>query len=223
MGVIVKYRNNLWVPAMYQPKVPITTAAEVQAILGPAYENQIAKVINHIDVHCRAWIERCPFIVIASINAAGAMDTSPKGDPPGFVKVIDKHTLAIPDRLGNHRGDTFLNVLENPSVGIVFIVPKRREIVRVSGTASLARDPELLAEMKVNGKAPDLAMIVRVREAFFHCGKSMIRSGMWEPDRWGSIDGLPTYAQALKDHGALSESLESLQARVERNETQRLY
>ena len=208
---------------MYQPKVPITTAAEVQAILGPAYENQIAKVINHIDVHCRAWIERCPFIVIASINAAGAMDASPKGDPPGFVKVIDKHTLAIPDRLGNHRGDTFLNVLENPSVGIIFIVPKRREVVRVSGTASLARDPEILAEMTVNGKAPDLAMIVRVREAFFHCGKSMIRSGMWEPNRWSSIDGLPTYAQALKDHGALSESLESLQERVERNETQRLY
>jgi uncharacterized protein len=143
-----------------------------------------------------------PFIVIASSNAAGAMDTSPKGDPPGFVKVLDKHTLAIPDRLGNHRGDTFLNVLENPSVGIIFIVPKRREVVRVSGTASLARDPDLLAEMTINGKSPDLAMIVRVREALFHCGKSMIRSGMWEPDRWGSIEGLPSYAQALKDHGA---------------------
>jgi predicted pyridoxine 5'-phosphate oxidase superfamily flavin-nucleotide-binding protein len=77
--------------------------------------------------------------------------------------------------------------------------------------------------MTVNGKVPDLAMIVHVREAFFHCGKSMIRSGMWEPDRWGSIDGLPSYAQALKDHGALADSLESLQERVERNETQRLY
>src|SRR5207249_663027 len=160
---------------------------------------------------------------IASINAAGVMDTSPKGDPPGFVKVLDKHTLAIPDRLGNHRGDTFLNVLENPNVGIVFIVPKRREVVRVSGTAALARDPDLLAEMTVNGKAPDLAMIVRVREAFFHCGKSMIRSGMWEPDRWAPIDGLPTYAQALKDHGALDASLEALLAGVERNEVERLY
>ncbi|MBV8575803.1 MAG: pyridoxamine 5'-phosphate oxidase family protein, partial [Acetobacteraceae bacterium] len=133
------------------------------------------------------------------------------------------HTLAIPDRLGNHRADTFLNVLENPSVGVVFIVPRRREVVRVGGVASLARDPELLQEMAVNGKAPDLAMIVRVREAFFHCGKAMIRSGMWEPGSWGSIDGLPSYAQALKDHGALADSLESLQERVERNETQRLY
>jgi len=207
---------------MYQPEVTVTSAAKVKAILGPDFPNQTAKVIDHIDVHCRVWIERCPFIVVASINAAGAMDTSPKGDPPGFVKVLDRHTLAIPDRKGNHRGDTFLNVLENPGVGIIFIVPKRREVVRVSGTALLARDPDLLATMAVNGKLPHIAMIVRVKEAFFHCGKSMIRSGMWEPGRWGSIDGLPTYAQALKDHGA-QESLEDLQAMCDFNEARRLY
>ena len=207
---------------MYQPEVTVTSAAKVKAILGPDFPNQTAKVIDHIDVHCRVWIERCPFIVVSSINAAGAMDTSPKGDPPGFVKVLDRHTLAIPDRKGNHRGDTFLNVLENPGVGIIFIVPKRREVVRVSGTALLARDPDLLATMAVNGKLPHIAMIVRVKEAFFHCGKSMIRSGMWEPGRWGSIDGLPTYAQALKDHGA-PESLEDLQAMCDFNEARRLY
>src|SRR4029077_1270011 len=105
----------------------------------------------------------------------------------------------------------------------IFIVPKRREVVRVSGMASLARDPDLLAAMTVNGKAPDLATIVRVREAFFHCGKPMIRSGMWEPERWGSIDGLPTYAQALKDHGQLSMSLHELEQRVANNEAHRLY
>ena len=209
--------------AMYQPKVPITSAAEVKGFLGPDIPSQIVKVIDHIDVHCKAWIERCPFIVISSVNAAGAMDTSPKGDPPGFVKILDKHTLAIPDRLGNHRGDTFFNVLENPNIGIVFIVPKRREVVRVSGTALLVRDPDLLARMTVEEKPPKLALIVRVKEAFFHCGKSMIRSGMWEPERWGSIDGLPTYAQALKDHGAMADSLEDLQAIVEYNEAKRLY
>jgi len=208
---------------MYRPTMPITSAAEVKAILGPDFPSQIAKVIDHIDVHCKTWIEHCPFIVIASANAAGAMDTSPKGDPPGFVKVLDKHTLAIPDRLGNRRADTFLNVLENPSVGIVFIVPKRREVVRISGTASLARDPDLLAGMAIGGKVPDLAMIVRVREAFFHCGKSMIRSDLWEPDRWASIDGLPSYAQALKDHGALDAPLDAIESGVERNEVERLY
>ena len=166
---------------MYRPKAPITTAAEVKAILGPVHPSQIAKVIDHIDEHCAKWIERCPFIIISSISAAGAMDVSPKGDPAGFVKVLDNHTLAIPDRLGNQRADTFLNVLENPNVGILFIVPRRREVVRMSGTASLVRDPELLTDMAVNGKTPRIAMLVHVREAFFHCGKAMIRSGVWEP------------------------------------------
>lgn len=176
---------------MFQPQHPITSAPELKSILGPDFPSQTAKIIDHIDPHCRAWIARCPFIVISSSNAAGAMDVSPKGDPVGFVKVLDAHTLAIPDRIGNHRGDTFFNVLENPNVEIVFIVPKRREVMRVSGTALVVKDPDLLAGMEVHGKLPDLALIVRVREAFFHCGKSMIRSGMWEPDRWGSMGSQP--------------------------------
>ena len=208
---------------MYQPKGTVKTAAEVKEILGADFPSQVAKIIDHIDSHCRAWIERCPFVVISSTNAAGAMDVSPKGDPPGFVKVLDKHTLAIPDRIGNHRGDTFMNVLENATLEILFMVPKRREVVRVSGTAQVVRDPELLEGMAVDGKLPDLALLVRVREAFFHCGKSMIRSGMWEPDRWAPIDGLPTYAQALKDHGNLPALLSDIERGVARNETDRLY
>jgi uncharacterized protein len=210
-------------PDMYQPRMQVTSAGEVQAILGPPIPNQVNKIIDHIDDHCRAWIERTPFIVISSIGAGGAMDVSPKGDPPGFVKVLDRQTLAIPDRPGNHRGDTFLNVLDNPSVGIVFIVPRRREVVRINGVASLAKDPELLGTMAVAGKCPHLAIVVRVREAFFHCGKSMIRSGLWEPERWGPVDGLPTYAQALKQHAASTDTVETIQARIDRGETERLY
>lgn len=208
---------------MYQPKVTVRTAAEVKAILGRDFPSQVAKIIDHIDAHCRAWIERCPFVVISSASAAGAMDVSPKGDPPGFVKVLDEHSLAIPDRMGNNRGDTFLNVLENPNVGLLFIVPKRREVVRVSGVAEIVRDPELLERMAVNGKLPELALLVRVREAFFHCGKSMIRSGLWEPDRWASINGLPTYAQALKDHANLPDALPDIEHGVAANEADRLY
>jgi PPOX class probable FMN-dependent enzyme len=208
---------------MYVPRFPVRTAAEVKEILGPDFPGQIAKVIDHIDAHCQAWIERCPFVVISSISATGAMDVSPKGDPAGFVKVLDEKTLAIPDRLGNHRGDTFLNVLENPSVGLMFIIPKRREVVRVSGHGEIARDPELLQTMAVNGKVPDLALIIRVREAFFHCGKAMIRSGMWEPDAWASIDGLPSYAQALKDHGKSQQELRVFEQIVINNEANRLY
>src|ERR1044072_3653983 len=148
---------------MYQPKSVITTVAEIRARLGPVFETQVAKIIDHIDPHCRAWIERCTFLVISSIDATGAMDVSPKGDPPGFVKILDRNTLAIPDRLGNNRGDTFLNVLENPSVAIVFIVPKRRAVVRGSGTAEVVTDDDLLEAMAVQGKRPDLALVVTVK------------------------------------------------------------
>jgi PPOX class probable FMN-dependent enzyme len=208
---------------MYQPTSVITKRADVKALLGPEFESQVRKVIDHIDPHCRAWIERCPFIVVSSIDAAGRMDVSPKGDPPGFVRVLDSQTLAIPDRLGNNRGDTFLNVLENPNIGIVFIVPKRREVVRVSGTAQIVTDPDLLETMVAGGKRPDLALLVRVKEAFFHCGKSMIRSAMWEPDRWAPVDGLPSYAQALKDHCKLPADLQDIERGVAANEANRLY
>lgn len=209
---------------MYQPRMTVTSAAEVKAILGEDFASQTAKILDHIDAHCRAWIERCPFVVISSTSAAGAMDVSPKGDPPGFVKVLDRHTLAIPDRIGNHRGDTFMNVLENPNVGLLFVVPKRREVVRVAGTAQVVRDPELLDSMAAaNGRAPDLALLVRVREAFFHCGKSVIRSGLWEPERWAPVDGLPSYAQALKDHARLPHALPDIERNLASNETDRLY
>lgn len=208
---------------MYMPQNVVTSAAQLKAILGPDLPSQINKVIDHIDDHCQAWIARCPFVAIASSSSAGLMDVSPKGDPAGFVRVLDQKTLAIPDRLGNHRGDTFMNVLENPNVSLMFVIPKRREVVRVSGKAQVVMDQDLLASMAVNDRVPDLALLVRVEQAFFHCGKAMIRSGMWEPDQWASIDGLPSYAQALKDHGQMPDSLEDLEARMVNNEVNRLY
>jgi PPOX class probable FMN-dependent enzyme len=208
---------------MYKAQRPIASAKELKSILGPDFPSQVAKVIDHIDDHCRAWIERSPFVTIASCNMRGQMDISPKGDPAGFVQVLDKKTLAIPDRIGNHRGDTFMNVLENPRIALMFVVPIRKEVLRVSGAAQVVLDQDLLKSMEVNGHTPDLALLVRVEEAFFHCGKSMIRSMMWQPDKWGSIEGLPSYAQALKDHGGLSSPIDDLEARVAYNESDRLY
>ena len=208
---------------MYEPTHVVETADEVRDTLGPEMYSQGTKVIDHIDDHCRVWIERSPFVVISSASASGAMDVSPKGDPPGFVKVVDTRTLAIPDRLGNHRGDTYINVIENPQVGLMFVVPNRREVVRVSGTARIVKDPALLESMAVNDKVPDMALLVRVSEAMFHCGKSMIRSGMWQPDKWPSIEGLPTYAKALIDHGKLDISHEEMKAGTDSNEANRLY
>ncbi len=208
---------------MYQATHPVTKPDEIKDILGEDFPNQTDKVIDHIDAHCRAWIERSPFIVISSADASGAMDISPKGDPAGFVQVLDAHTLAIPDRIGNHRGDTFINVTENPNVAIMFVVPNRREVVRVTGTAQVVRDPALLDAMIVNQHRPDLALLVRVREAFFHCGKSMIRAHMWTPEKWGPVDGLPTYGQALKDHASLQSPIELINEVMDDNEKNRLY
>ena len=151
------------------------------------------------------------------------MDVSPKGDPAGFVRVPDPETLAVPDRPGNRRGDTLRNVLENPRVGVMFIVPKRREVVRVSGTAQIIKDELLLTSMAVGDKVPALALLIRVEEAMFHCGKSMIRSHMWEPELWGPIEGLPTYGRALVDHGALQTSVADMEWMTDANEQYRLY
>jgi PPOX class probable FMN-dependent enzyme len=208
---------------MYEATRVVRSAAELKEILGPDFPSQIAKVIDLVDDHCRAWIERCPFVVVASCSATGRMDVSPKGDPAGFVRVLDAKTLAVPDRIGNHRGDTFLNVLENPCVGLMFVVPRRRDVLRVSGSAEVVADDDLLDSMVVHKHRPDLALIVRVEEAFFHCGKSMIRSGMWQPETWGSVEGLPSYAEALRDHGRLPDPLPKLEKIVAYNETDRLY
>jgi PPOX class probable FMN-dependent enzyme len=208
---------------MYEPKNIISSAEEIRQILGEVFPSQVNKVIDHIDVHCRTWIERSPFIVVSSMDQHGRVDVSPKGDPPGFVNVLDEKTLAIPERPGNRRGDTFFNVLQNPRIGIMFVVPKRGEVLRVGGTAKIVRDPDFLSQMAVNARVPELALVVRVEEAMFHCGKSMIRSGMWKPERWGSIEDLPSYAQALLDHGNPPHTLEELEERVIRNEKERLY
>ncbi|MGK0275837.1 MAG: PPOX class probable FMN-dependent enzyme [Ilumatobacter sp.] len=208
---------------MYEPKQIVSTEAEVREVLGEVLYSQDTKVIDHIDEHCRVWIERSTFVVVSTVDKAGRIDVAPKGDPSGSWKVLDPHTIAIPDRLGNNRADTFTNIVENPRVGLMFVVPNRTEVVRVSGTALIVRDAELLESMAVKGKLPNFAIVVRVEEAMFHCGKSMIRSNLWKPDKWGSVDGLPSYGQALVDHGQLSISVNDMQEGVEANARESLY
>lgn len=208
---------------MYQAKQPITTSQDVQQILGEKFENQERKVIDHIDELCRAWIEHSPFMTIATVSQNGQVDVAPKGDPAGFVKVLDDKTLAIPDRLGNNRGDTFHNIIDNPRVGLMFVIPNRNEVVRVSGSAQIIQDDEILQSMIVNDKKPKMAILVRVEEAMYHCGKAMIRSNMWKPEKWQSVDGLPSYALALKTHGQMPEPLEFYQTMTKYNDEERLY
>jgi PPOX class probable FMN-dependent enzyme len=208
---------------MYRASKPVTTSEAVQAILGEKFDNQERKVIDHIDPICRAWIERSPFVTIATSNGRGQIDVAPKGDPAGFVRILDEKTLAIPDRLGNNRGDTLHNIVEHPRIGLMFVVPQRNEVLRVSGGAQVVQVDDVLESMIVNGKRPDMAILVHVEEAMYHCGKSMIRSKLWRPESWASIDGLPSYASAVKTHAAMPEPLEYYEAMMKYNEDERLY
>lgn len=208
---------------MYPAKEIVTTEAEIRAVIQGEFESQVGKIIDHIDEKCRVWIEKSTFLTMATVSAEGKVDVSPKGDPAGFVKVLDEATLAIPDRPGNHRFDSFRNILDTGRIGLVFLVPNRNEVVRVNGHARIVRDGDIRERMAIKGRVPDFAVLVDVEEAFYHCGKAVIRSRLWFPDEADSTEGLPTYAEALKAHAQLSASLEELEARMKRNEDHRLY
>lgn len=208
---------------MFEPKNIVTSADEFYDGARQPYASQTAKIIDHIDAHCRVWIEHSTFLTMATVDAEGNMDVSPKGDPAGFVKVLDPKTLAIPDRPGNHRYDAFHNILETGRIGLVFLVPNRNEVVRVNGSAQVVRDLDLREQMAINDRVPDFAVIVHVEEAFYHCGKAVIRSKLWQPEDQLSVEALPTYAQALKSHGQLANEIEELEAMMKYNDEKRLY
>jgi PPOX class probable FMN-dependent enzyme len=158
----------------------ITTEQELRKIVGPANRWFTSKILHRLDRSCRKFIAASPFVVVGSTNPLGMVDLSPKGDRAGFVRSLDDATLAIPDRRGNRRVDTFRNVLQNPGVGLIFFIPGRRETLRVIGRALIVRDHGLRSTMIDNGRMPDLAMIVIVERAFFHCGKCITRSNLWD-------------------------------------------
>jgi uncharacterized protein len=178
----------------------IETDAELRALMGEPSKGAIAKEIAALDVHCRAFIARSPFVLVATAGAAGRCDVSPKGDAPGFVLVLDEQRLLIPDRPGNKRFDGMRNLLENPHVGLIFLVPGVEETLRVNGRGWIVRDPELLARCEARGKVPPLGIGVEVEEAFIHCAKAFKRSGLWEPASWPDLSGLASPAQMLFDH-----------------------
>ncbi len=206
-----------------QFKDVVTDPAEFRELMGTPPPPCVAKTLSLLDRHCRAFIARSPFVLIASANARGQMDISPKGDAPGFVRVLDDRTVTVPDRPGNRRADTFTNVLENPKVGLIFLVPGKSETLRVSGSAQIVRDADLRGSMAARGKTPDFVLAVEVEEAFFHCSKCIVRSSLWSPDSWPSLDGLPSLAQTMVDAAALPMPVEALDAIIKQDESERLY
>ncbi|HUY79861.1 MAG TPA: MSMEG_1061 family FMN-dependent PPOX-type flavoprotein [Ktedonobacterales bacterium] len=181
---------------------PLTSPAALRALLGEVYQGNLNKVKPRLDAHCRQFISHAPLVFISSANRAGQCDVSPKGDVPGFVHALSDTQLAIPDRKGNRRADTLLNILDNPQVGLLFLIPGMTETLRVNGVASLYTDPDLLDALTLQGKRPQVAMVVETREVYLHCGRSLLRAHLWNPETWPPLEVLPSAAHMFADHMA---------------------
>jgi PPOX class probable FMN-dependent enzyme len=200
----------------------ITSTETLRDHYDPPSKRAVQKQIDHIDKHCRAFIALSPFLVIGTQGSDGLGDVSPKGDAPGFVLVKDEKTLVIPDRPGNNRTDTLLNLLDNPGVGLIFLVPGMNETLRVNGTARIVTDPDVLAEMQVNGRPPLSALVVDVKEAYLHCAKALIRSKLWADDHKIERKTFPSLGQIITDQIGYGDA-EAADASIEEAYRTKLY
>lgn len=207
-----------------KPSDVIAETEDLRDVIGTPSKLVADKEMPALDVYCRRFIEMSPFLVMASTGDSGHLDVSPRGDPPGFVKVADANTLYVPDRPGNRRVDTMRNILANEKVGLIFFLPGYEETVRVRGRASIVRDADLLETMAVGGKSPNLAIRVIVDEVFFHCAKAIKRSGLWGPDAQiePGID-FPRFGKILAEQRKSGKSEAEMQAFLDDNYKNQLY
>jgi uncharacterized protein len=174
----------------------ITGLEQLRALYGEPTDVSLAKEIDHVSDHYRAFIEAAPFFALATVGPEG-LDCSPRGDAPGFVRVVDRKTLLVPDRRGNNRIDSLRNIVRDPRVALLFLIPGVGETLRVDGRATLSIDPELAAGFVVNGKTPQCVVVVVVEHVFYQCTKAIIRSQLWDPSRHVDRKTLPTAGQIL--------------------------
>lgn len=200
----------------------INNQEELRTLYGEPSSRSVKKELRHLDIHCRNFIALSPILVISSQSADGRADVSPKGDAPGFVAVLDDRTLLVPDRLGNNRVDTMNNILENPAVGLLFMVPGMNETLRINGKAELTTDPALLTPLSVKGKMPQAGFIIHVEEAFLHCAKALIRSRLWDVETQIDRKSFPSFGRILADQ-IEGLDVEETEKAIEHNNTHRLY
>ncbi|MFI0845813.1 pyridoxamine 5'-phosphate oxidase family protein [Mesorhizobium sp. IMUNJ 23232] len=186
----------------------ISTREELRQQYKPATEGSLRKELRAFDSHCRNFIAKSPFVLIGSSDSEGNADVTPKGDRPGFVVVLDDRTLAIPDRPGNNRLDTLENILVNPAIGLLFLIPGMNETLRVNGEARITLDGALRERLAVDGKAPQSVIVVKAKAVYMHCAKAFMRSDLWVPEKWRPRAEMPTLGEILKDQLALAETAE---------------
>jgi len=170
--------------------------------------NPIRKELGRLDAHCRAFIARSPFVLMGTSDGKGNADVTPKGDKPGFAVVLDDTTIAIPDRPGNNRLDTLENMILEPAVGLLFLIPGMNETLRVNGEAKITVDPVLRERLAVEGKPPISVVVITVKSAYMHCAKAFMRSQLWQPESWPDRKSMPTLGEILRDQLSLSETPE---------------
>jgi len=177
----------------------VTSEQEIREIVGVPAARSVQKERSTLDAHFRAFIAHSPFLLMATAGADGRCDVSPKGDAPGFVRVLDERHLVIPDRLGNNRLDGMRNVVENGHVGLIFFIPGREDTLRVNGRARIVRDDALLDALAVGGKRPVTALLVEVEQCFLHCARAFKRAGLWQPERWPDASAVPSMQRMIWD------------------------
>ncbi|AZN40976.1 pyridoxamine 5'-phosphate oxidase family protein [Paenibacillus albus] len=202
----------------------VHTEEELRSMLGHPSELVRNKVVTRLDRHCKAFIAEVPIVFVATSNASGACDVSPRGDAAGFVAVLDETHLLIPERPGNKRMDTLRNIIENPHIGLIFVIPGLEETLRINGRACIIKDQERLQLMEVRGKAPLLGIGVEMEEGFIHCAKAFKRSKLWEPASWPQQDAHPNPARILADHASkLGKTEEEIASALRDSYEKRLY
>lgn len=199
----------------------IKTEEELRELLGHPSELVKRKVISTLDEHCQEFISKSPFLVISSSDEFGHCDVSPRGDEPGFIFIENEHRLVIPERPGNKRMDTLRNILKNPRVGLIFLIPGLGETLRVNGKAFITKNEKVLEKMAARGKTPVVGICVDVEECFIHCAKAFKRSKLWEPQMWLEKEELPTASKILFAHTNFS-SVEDIEASLKESYTKRL-
>ena len=214
-------------PTHFNPEYLVTTVSQLQALFPPTHAVAIAKSLNRLDKHAREFIARSPFLCIGTQSPAGLADVSPRGDPCGFVKILDDRTLLIPDRPGNNRLDTQSNILTNPAVGLLFMVPGFDDTLRVNGMAQITRDPALLALLAVNDRLPVTAIVVTIKEVFLHCAKAFRRAKLWDPEQRQDRSEMPSLLKIINDQTegapASIEAQEKIDAGLEESYRKTMY
>ncbi|MEU7179241.1 MULTISPECIES: pyridoxamine 5'-phosphate oxidase family protein [Streptomyces] len=200
----------------------ITSEAELRELIGEPSAHAAHKTRRRLHDMDRQWLAHSPFCLMATSDAEGRCDVSPKGDPAGFTHVLDDTTLVIPDRPGNRRLDGFMNVLGNPHVGLSYLLPGRGDTLRINGRARLLRDAPFFDELIVKGNRPRLALLVEVEEVYYHCSKAFLRSELWQPETW-EPDALPSRARIVKHVEAQDVPLEALEEHYGPQYGERLY